>query len=34
MPYTKFQGHQPLGSEEGDFGRLLPYMGLEAAVVM
>ena len=25
MLYTKFQGHQPLGSEERDFWRFLPY---------
>ena len=30
MLYTKFQGHRPLGSEEEDFWRFLPYMGLDA----
>ena len=34
MLYTKFQGHLSLGSEEGDFLRFLPYMGLEAVLVM
>ena len=33
MLYTKFQGHQPLGSY-GDFWRFLPYMGLEATFVL
>ena len=34
MLYTKFQGHQPLGSEEGDFWSFLPYVGLKAILVM
>ena len=34
MLYTKFQGHQSLGSEEGDLWQFLPYMGLEASLVM
>ena len=32
--YTKFQSHRPIGSKEGDFLRFLPYMGLEAMLVM
>ena len=34
MLYTKFQGHRPLGSEEGDFWKFLQYMGLEAISVI
>ena len=32
--YTKVQGHRPLGSEETYFQKFLPYMGLEAILVM
>ena len=32
--YTKFQGHRFLGSEEGNVLRFLPYIGLEAILVM
>ena len=34
MLYTKFQGNQPVGSEEGDIWRFLPYMGLDAILGM
>ena len=34
MLYTKFQGHQLLGSEEEDVWRIFPYIGLEAILVM
>ena len=34
MPHTEFQGHQPFGSEEEDFLRFLPYMGMAATLVM
>ena len=34
MLYTKFQCHRPLGSEEGHFWRFLPYVGLEAILVI
>ena len=30
MLHTKFQGHRPFGSEEEDFLRFLPYMGMAA----
>ena len=33
MLYTKIQGNQSLGSEE-DFWRFLPYVGLDAIMVM
>ena len=34
MLRTNFQGHQPFGSWEEDFLRFLPYIGLEAILVM
>ena len=34
MLYIKFQGHQPLGSDEGDFWRIFPSKDLEAILVM
>ena len=34
MLHTKFQGHQPFGSGEDDFSRVLPYMGMVAILVM
>ena len=34
MLYTKFQCPRPLGAEEGHFWRVLPYMGLEAILIM
>ena len=34
MLYTKFQGHQSIGSGEEDFLRILPYMGMAAMLVM
>ena len=34
MLYIKFQGNRPIGSEEGDFWRFLPNMGLEVILVM
>ena len=34
MLYTKFQGHWPLGSKEGDFWMSLPFMGVNAILVM
>ena len=34
MLFTKFQDHKPRGSEEGDFRRFLPYLGLETILVM
>ena len=34
MPHTKFQGHQPFGSEEEDCLLFLPYMGMAAILVM
>ena len=34
MLHTEFQGHRPFGSEEEDFLRFLPNMGMEATLVM
>ena len=34
MLYTKFQGHWSIDSEEEDFLRFLPYMGMAAMLVM
>ena len=34
MLHTKFQGHRSIGSEEEDFLRFLPYMGMAAILVM
>ena len=34
MLHTKFQGNQSSGSEEEDFLRFLPYMGIVASLVM
>ena len=34
MQHTKFQGHQPIGSSEEDFLRVLPYMGMVTILVM
>ena len=34
MLYTKFQGHQSIGSGEEDFLRFLPYMGMAVILVM
>ena len=34
MLHTKFRGNQPAGSGEEDFLRFLPYMGMEAILVM
>ena len=34
MLHTKFQGHWSIGSEEEDFLRFLPYMGMAAMLVM
>ena len=34
MLHTKFQGHGSIGSGEEDFLRFLPYMGMEAMLVM
>ena len=33
MLHTKFQGHQPIGSEE-DFFKVLAYMGMATMMVM
>ena len=30
MQHAKFQDHRTSGSGEGDFYRILPYMGMEA----
>ena len=34
MLHTKFQGHQPVGSGEGRYFKVLPYMGMAAISVM
>ena len=34
MLLTKFQGHRPSDSGEGDFKMFLPYMGVAAILVM
>ena len=34
MMHTKFQVHRPFGSEEEDFYRFLPYMGMVATLVI
>ena len=34
MVHTKFHGNQPAASGEEDFKGVLPYMGMEAILVM
>ena len=34
MLHTKFQGHRLFGSEEDDFLKSIPYMGVAAILVM
>ena len=34
MLHTKFQGHRSIDSDEEDFLRFLPYMGMAATLVM
>ena len=34
MLHTKFRGNLPVGSEEEDFERILPYMGVAASLAM
>ena len=34
MLHTKFEGHQPVGSEVEDFEKFLPYMSMATTLFM